>query len=35
VVQAVKAVNGAELFGEDNVLRFTGVPLLIKMVLGL
>ena len=33
VVQAVKAVNGAEMFGEENELRFTRDPTTNKMLI--
>jgi uncharacterized FlaG/YvyC family protein len=33
VVQAVKAVNGAEMFGEENELRFARDPTTNKMVI--
>ena len=33
VVQAVKAVNGAEMFGEENELRFTRDQVTNKMVI--
>ncbi len=33
IVQAVKAVNGAEMFGEENELRFTRDALTNKMVI--
>jgi uncharacterized FlaG/YvyC family protein len=33
VVQAVKAVNGAELFGQDNQLRFQRDPETQRMII--